>query len=116
MAGDLPPPGGRAASLARAAARLTTPWTYLGILGSLQLAVLWMLRGHFGVWLPILAAAGLVAVLAFITVSRERWRLKLWSVAALSGFTGIWPPWFRVLDRPPGGLIVALDSMLYGES
>src|SRR5881227_1639441 len=85
MAGDLPPPGGRAASLARPAARLTTPWTYLGILGSLQLAVLWMLRGHFGVWLPILAAAGLIAVLAFITVSRERWRLNRPSIACCMG-------------------------------
>src|SRR2546428_6868994 len=103
MAGDLPPPGGRAASLARAAARLTTPWTYLGILGSLQLAVLWMLRGHFGVWLPITAAAGLIAVLALITVSRERWRLELWSVAALSAFPPGGPPLFAVHGRPRAG-------------
>ncbi len=116
MAGDLPPPGGRAASLARAAARLTTPWTYLGILGSLQLAVLWMLRGHFGVWLPILAAAGLIAVLAFITVSRERWRLKLWSVAALSAFTAIGPSLFEIIERPRVGLTVEHDGMLQVES
>src|SRR2546423_3971076 len=104
MAGDLPPPGGRAASLARAAARLTTPWIYLGILGSLQLAVLWMLRGHFGVWLPILAAAGLIAVLAFITVSRERWRLKLWGVAAVSGFTALGPAFIHIIGTASGGL------------
>ncbi len=116
MAGDLPPVGGRAASLARAAGRLTTPWTYLGILGSLQLAVLWMLRGHFGAWLPIIAAAGLIAVLGLITLSRERWRLKLWSVAALSAFTAIGPALFEIIERPRVGLTVEHDGMLQVES
>src|SRR2546428_13536866 len=116
MAGDLPPPGGRAASLARAAARWTTPWPYLGILGSLQLAVLWMLRGHFGVWLPITAAAGLIAVLALITVSRERWRLKLWSVAGLSAFTAVGPALVPIIERPRGGRAVGDDGLLPGEA
>ena len=83
MAGARPPAGEPGLSLTRVAARLTTPSVYLAVLGSLQLAVLWMLRAHLGTALPVIGSAGLLAMLALVALKRGPGWLRLWGVAAL---------------------------------
>src|SRR5438445_640843 len=66
MAGAASPAGGLRASLTRAAARLTTPVGYLGILGGLQVVLLWVLRERYGIWLALTSTVGLFALLLLL--------------------------------------------------
>ena len=91
MAGGPPPAGGFRASLTRAAARLITPFGYLGVLGGLQVGLLWVLRGRYGVWLALIATTGLIALLGLLLTTTHHWRLKLWGVAWLGALTAIGP-------------------------
>ena len=72
MAGAPPPAGGLGVPLTRVAARLTSPSVYLVVLGGLQLAVLWTLQPRVGSWLPAIATAGLLALLALVGQTPEK--------------------------------------------
>jgi len=68
MAGAPSPAGGLRASLPRAAARLTTPFGYLSVLGGLQVLLLWALRERYGIWLALVVTVGLIALLGLLVV------------------------------------------------
>src|SRR5437588_3541129 len=115
MAGARPPAGGLGVSLTRVAARLTTPFAYLAVLGGLQLSVLWTLRPHIGIWLPATATVGLVVVLVLVRLKPGP-GLATWGVAALGAFTAIGPTLSAMLERPRVGLTMEHDGMLQVES
>src|SRR5260370_1380319 len=75
--------GGLRASLHRAAARLTTPFGFLSVLGGIQVLLLWVLRVRFGTWLALAATTGLIALLGLLAVTEHHWRLKLWGITLL---------------------------------
>ena len=116
MAGDLPPAGRPRASLTRVAARLTTPFAYLAVLGGLEVLLLWTLRAHVGVWVAAISTAGVVALLGLLTLTEGRWRLKLGAVAALGALTAIGPTLFAMIERPRLGLTMEHDGLLQVES
>ena len=116
MAGDLPPAGRPRASLTRVAARLTTPFAYLAVLGGLQVLLLWTLRDHVGVWVAAAATAGVLALLGLLVFVDGRWRLKLGAVAALGALTAIGPTLNAVVERTRVGLTMEHDGLLQIES
>jgi hypothetical protein len=116
MAGELPPVGRPRASLTRVAARLTTPFAYLAVLGGLEVLLLWTLRAHVGVWVAAVGTAGLVALLLALALIKERWGLKLGAVAALGALTSIGPTLYAVAERPRLGLTMEHDGLLQIES
>jgi hypothetical protein len=116
MAGARPPAGALRASLTRVAARLTTPVAYLAVLGGLEVLLLWVLHGHFGVWLPLLSTAGLIALLLLLVTTADRWRLKLVGVSGLGTLTAIAPTLVGVVERPRIGLTMEHDGLLQLES
>ena len=116
MAGAPSPAGGLRASLTRAAARLTTPIGYLGVLGGLQVVLLWVLRERYGIWLALAATAVLVALLLLLRATARHWGLKLWGVSLLGVLSAIGPAWIGVLQRPHIGLTMEHDGMLQLES
>src|ERR1700716_3426573 len=111
MAGAPPPAGGLRASLTRAAARLTTPVGFLGVLGGLQVVLLWVLRERYGIWLAVLATTGLVALLALLIATKGRWREKLWGVCLLGTLTAIGPTLIGIVQRPRLGLTTEHDGL-----
>ena len=116
MAGARPPAGALRASGTRVAARLTTPVTYLAVLGGLEVLLLWILHGHFGFWLPLACSAGLIALLVLLTTTRDRWRLKLLAISGLGGLTAIGPTLAGIIERPSIGLTMEHDGLLQLES
>jgi hypothetical protein len=116
MAGALSPAGGLRASLTRAAARLTTPVGYLGVLGGLQVVLLWVLRERYGIWLGLAATALLVALLFLVRATPHRWRLKLWGISLLGVLTAIGPTLIGIVQRPRIGLTMEHDGLLQLES
>ena len=116
MAGAASPAGGLRASLTRAAARLTTPVGYLGVLGALQVVLLWVLRGRYGIWLAVASTATLLALLLLLRASTRRWRLKLWGVSLLGLLTAMGPTLIGILQRPRIGLTMEHDGLLQVES
>jgi hypothetical protein len=116
MAGAPPPAGGLRASLTRAAARLTTPVGYLGVLGGLQVVLLWVLRERYGTWLALVTTVVLIALLALLVATRDRWREKLGGVCLLGGLTAIGPTLIGVVQRPRVGLTTEHDGLLQVES
>src|SRR5437879_11897840 len=104
MAGAPPPAGGLRASLTRAAARLTTPVGYLGVLGGLQMVLLWVLRERYGTWLALVTTVVLIALLALLVAARDRRREKLGRVCLLGALPAIGPTVIGVVPRPPLGL------------
>jgi hypothetical protein len=116
MAGDLPRAGRPGAALARVAARLTSPVAYLGVLGGLEILLLWTLRTHVGTWTAAVATAGVVALLGLLVVVEGRWRLKLGGVAVLGALTAIGPTLFNIVERPRIGLTMEHDGLLQIES
>jgi hypothetical protein len=116
MAGDPLPAGRPRASLTRVAARLTTPFAYLAVLGGLQVLLLWMLRAHVGTWLAVAGAGGVLALLALIVFVADRWRLKLWCITAVAALTAIGPTLVGVVERPRIGLTMEHDGLLQVES
>jgi len=116
MAGAASPAGGLRASLTRAAARLTTPVGYLGVLGALQVVLLWVLRGRYGIWLAVASTATLFALLLLLRASTRHWRLKLWGVSLLGLLTAMGPTLIGILRRPRIGLTMEHDGLLQVES
>src|SRR4029077_14346778 len=99
MAGDLPPAGRPRASVTRVAARLTTPFAYLAVLGGLQILLLWTLRDHVAVWVAAASTVGVLALLGMLALLDGRWRLMLGAVAALGALTPIGPTLNAVVER-----------------
>ena len=116
MAGAASPAGGLRASLTRAAARLTTPVGYLGILGGLQVVLLWVLRERYGIWLALASTVGLFALLLLLRASTGHWRLKLWGISLLGLLTAMGPTLIGILQRPRIGLTMEHDGLLQLES
>jgi hypothetical protein len=116
MAGAPSPAGGLRASLTRAAARLTTPVGYLGVLGGLQVALLWVLRERYGIWLALAATAVLFALLLLLRATTGHWRLKLWGISGLGALTALGPTLIAVVQRPRIGLTMEHDGLLQLES
>ena len=116
MAGDLPPAGRPRASLTRVAARLTTPFAYLAVLGGLQVLLLWTLRDHVGVWVAAASTAGVLALLGLLVFVEGRWRLKLICACALGALTAIGPTLYAVVERTRVGLTMEHDGLLQIES
>src|ERR1700730_16495585 len=116
MAGAPPPAGGLRASLTRAAARLTTPIGYVGVLGGLQVVLLWVLHERYGIWLALVATVVLMALLALLLATRGRWREKLWGISVLGALTAIGPTLIGVVQRPHVGLTTEHDGLLQLES
>jgi len=116
MAGAPSPAGGLRASLTRAAARLTTPVGYLGVLGGLQVVLLWVLRERYGMLLPLAATALLFALLLLLRATPRRWALKLWSISLLGALTAIGPTLVGIVQRPRIGLTMEHDGLLQLES
>jgi hypothetical protein len=116
MAGDPLPAGRPRASLTRVAARLTTPFAYLAVLGGLQVLLLWMLRAHVGTWLALAGASGVLALLGLIVFVEQRWRLKLCCITAVAALTAIGPTLVGVVERPRIGLTMEHDGLLQVES
>src|ERR1700694_707992 len=116
MAGAPPPAGGLRASLTRAAARLTTPVGYVGVLGGLQVVLLWVLQERYGIWLALVATVVLIALLALLLATRGRWREKFWGIRALGALTAIGPTLIGVVQRPRVGLTTEHDGLLQLES
>src|SRR5256885_13122161 len=111
MAGAASPAGGLRASLTRAAARLTSPVGYLGVLGTLQVALLGVLRGRYGIWLAVASTATLFTLLLLLRASTRHWRLKLWGVSLLGLLTAICPTVIGILQRPRIGLSMEHDRL-----
>ncbi len=116
MAGAPSPAGGLRASLTRAAARLTTPFGYLSVLGGLQVLLLWVLRERYGIWLALVATLGLIALLGLLVATRDHWGLKLAGVTLLGSLTAIGPTLIGVVQRPRIGLTMEHDGLLQLES
>jgi len=116
MAGDLPPAGRPRASLTRVAARLTTPFAYLAVLGGVQIMLMWTLRAHVGTWVAAVSTAGVVALLGLLVLVDGRWGLKLGAVGALGALTSIGPTLYAVVERPRIGLTMEHDGLLQIES
>lgn len=116
MAGAPSPAGGLRASLTRAAARLTTPFGYLCVLGGLEVLLLWVLREKYGVWLTLVATVALVALLALLVATRDHWGLKLAGICLLGSLTAIGPTLIGVVQRPRLGLTMEHDGLLQLES
>lgn len=116
MAGAASPAGGLRASLTRAAARLTTPVGYLGVVGGLQVFLLWVFRERFGIGLALAASAILVALLLSLRATPRGWRLKLWGIALLGVLSAFGPTLSAVLQRPRIGLTMEHDGLLQLES
>ena len=116
MAGAPPPAGGLRASLTRAAARLTTPVGYLGVLGGLQVVLLWVLHERYGIWFAVLATVVLIGLLALLIGTKGRWREKLWGVCLLGALTAVGPTLIGIMQRPRVGLTTEHDGLLQLES
>ncbi len=116
MAGAPSPAGGLRVSLPRAAARLTTPFGYLSVLGGLQVLLLWVLRERFGIWLALVTTVGLIALLGLLVVTKDHWGLKVWGITLLGSLTAIGPTLLGVVQRPRIGLTIEHDGLLQLES
>jgi hypothetical protein len=116
MAGDLPPAGRPRASLTRVAARLTTPFAYLAVLGGVQVLLLWTLRDHVGVLVAAASTAGVLALLGLLLFVEGRWRLKLGGFVGLAALTAIGPTLYAVIERTRVGLTMEHDGLLQIES
>ena len=112
-------------SLTRVLTRLGSAPVYLGVLGGQQLALLWVLRSHFGILLPALSTAGYAGLLASLFLLRGHWDAKLWTVSGLAVLTAIGPTVLELVHRAQGapsmehdGLIqveAAIDKVIHGQ-
>lgn len=115
MARD-PALAGRPAILARVAARLTTPFVYLVVLGGLQVVLQWTLRLLVGSWLALLFTALWMGLLAMLLVTRDRARLKLGIGVVLAVLSAILPTLTGIITRSRLGLTIEHDGLLQIES
>jgi hypothetical protein len=102
--------------LARVAARLTTPFSYLMVLGGLQVALLWEFRPIYGLWLPILTGALWLGLLIVIGALPGRWRLKLAWISLLAVLAAIVPTVLGMIERTRVGISIEHDGLLQIES
>src|ERR1700716_1625624 len=116
MAGAPSPAGGFWGAMTRGAARLTTPVGYLGVLGGLQVALLWVLRERYGIWHALAATTLLFALLLVLRATAQHWDLKLWGISLLGGLTAFGPTLIGVVQRPRIGLTMEHDGLLQLES
>jgi hypothetical protein len=116
MAGAAPPAASLGASLARVAARLTTPFAYLAVTSGLQVAIMWQLEVRYGLWLPLLFGAGSAALLLMVAFWRGQWRLKLAGACLLSLLAAFLPTAAAIIHRSQVGLTTEHDGLLQLES
>jgi hypothetical protein len=116
MAGAPSPAGGLRASLTRAAARLTTPFGYLSVLGGLQVLLLWVLRERYGIGLALVATVVLIALLGLLVATRGYWGMKVAGITLLGSLTAIGPALIGIVQRPRIGLTMEHDGLLQLES
>src|SRR5919205_2528194 len=116
MAGAPPPAGALRAVLARVAARLTTPFVYLAVLGGLQVLLLSVLHPLYSWWPAVILAAGWLGLLVTISVVRERWRAKLAGLSVLAIVSAVLPTALGILIRSRSRLTSEHDGLLQVES
>ena len=105
MAGPPSPAGRLGALLTRVAARLTTPFAYLAVLGGLQMVVIWTTRIRYPAWLVLNQSA---LALAIILVVR-RYRPGPWATAALiAGTVTFYPLWIDAVQGQANVLVLVL--------
>lgn len=103
-------------SAARIGARLSTPMAYLGILGGLQVGLLWILHAHFGIWLAALATTVLAVLLVVLRAVSGRWAWKLSLLYSLVALATLAPTLMGVVDRPRVGITMEHDGMIQIEA
>src|SRR5919109_530311 len=111
MARD-PAPAGRPATMARVAARLTTPFAYVGVLGGLQVLLLWRLELLVGPWVAGLGTALWLAFLMLLVLAPGRWRLKLAVATLLAIACAIVPTLVGIITRARVGVTIEHDGLL----
>src|SRR5438270_11031200 len=104
MAGPLPPAGRLGALLTRVAARLTTPFAYLAVLGGLQIVVIWTTRIRYPEWLVVLTGIACLALLLAVALWPGPWRLRLAGACLLGVLSGLTPIVAAVAYRARVGL------------
>jgi hypothetical protein len=102
--------------LARVAARLTTPFVHLMVLGGLQVVLLWEFRPIYGPWLPILMGALWLGLLIVIGAMPGRWRVKLAGISLLAVLAAIVPTVLGMIARTRVGISIEHDGLLQIES
>ncbi|MDQ6884378.1 MAG: hypothetical protein M3077_09130 [Candidatus Dormibacteraeota bacterium] len=108
--------GGSRPSFSRALARLNTPVAYLATLGGLQVGLLWVFRGHLGFVLPLIAAAGWLALLALLLLTRGRWAVKQALLYGLIAASALGPTLLEILQRPRLGISIEHDGLVQTEA
>ncbi len=115
MARD-PAPAGRPATMARVAARLITPFAYVGVLGGLQVLVLWRLELLVGPWVAGVATALWLTLLVLPVMAPGRWRLKLAAASLLATVCAMVPTLMGIITRARVGVTIEHDGLLQIES
>ena len=116
MAGPLPPAGRLGALLTRVAARLTTPFAYLAVLGGLQIVVIWTTRIRYPAWLVLLTALAWLTLLLALALRPGHWRLKLGGACLLGVLSAFVPVIAAIAYRARAGLTTEHDGLLQLES
>lgn len=109
-------PAGRPATLARVAARLATPFAYVGVLGGMQVLLLWVLRSLVGTGLAVLATALWLTLLTMILMVRGRWHIKLAIGTLLAIVCALVPALMGIINRSRVGVTIEHDGLLQIES
>src|SRR5947199_6571173 len=115
MAGA-PPAGGLTRLLSRVATRLTTPLAYVGVLGGLQVALMWAVRSRYGSWLAALTTIAWLGLLLLIVFQPGRGRVKLAGACLLALLAAFVPTVSAILHRAQVGLTTEHDGLLQLES
>ena len=103
-------------SLTRVLSRLSSAPVYLGVLGGLQLALLWVLRSHFGILLPAVSTAAYAGLLASLFLVRGYWGAKLCTVSGLAVLTAIGPTVLEMVHRAQGAPSMEHDGLIQVEA
>ena len=115
MARD-PAPAGRPATMARVAARLTTPFAYVAVLGGLQLQLLWRLHSLVGLSVALLATVLWLTLLGLLIIAPGRIRLQLATASLLAIVCAIVPTLMGIITRARVGVTIEHDGLLQIES
>lgn len=102
--------------LAGALSRLTTPSSYLAILGGFQVGLVFVLRGHFGIWLPLVSGALIVGLLVLLIRRSSAWGWKLLALLLLVALTTPGPALVSLVQRPEIGLTIEHDGLVQIEA
>jgi hypothetical protein len=102
--------------LAGALSRLTTPGAYLAFLGGLQVGLVFLLRGHFGIWLPLVSGVLLIGLLLLLIRRPAAWGRKLLLLLLLVTLTTVGPALVSLLQRPEVGLTIEHDGLVQIEA